>query len=169
MFSLNKNGGGESPFTGGGLARSPPMGEGRKAAIGATGSGSGSTAGPGTTPTSQTAGTPGEVLDGAWLTRAMNKNRDLLPKMAVVTEQLEAIIEFASSKSNISKDLKQSLLRLRRSVLIATQEQDRQERAREVAVLTRVDRECQTEFAPVGNATGTCSDPSCLVRYTPLN
>ena len=146
MFTKNRNGKEGSPFAGGGLTRSPPMGDGRMAAIEATGSGSGSKSGSSITPTtSQTAGTPGEVLDGPWLTRAMNKNRDLLPKMAVVTEQLDAIIEFASSKSNISKDLKQSLLKLRKSVLAATQEQDRQDRVREVVVPEKVAKESQTD------------------------
>ncbi|XP_062539633.1 uncharacterized protein LOC134207770 [Armigeres subalbatus] len=49
----------------------------------------------------------------------MNRKRDGLSAFEVATEQLDAIIDFASSKHNISKDLKRSLQKLRKSMLDA--------------------------------------------------
>ena len=55
-------------------------------------------------------------MDGAESMRANNKNRNALSAMKVVVLQLDSISDFASSKPNISNDLKQALLRLRKAV-----------------------------------------------------
>lgn len=50
----------------------------------------------------------GEVMVGAWLIRAINKNRAVLSAMKVTAQQLDSVIDLASSKSNISKEQQQS-------------------------------------------------------------
>lgn len=45
--------------------------------------------------------------------------------MQVAAEQLDVIIEYVKSKTNISKDLKTSLLKLRQSVLAAKQDYEK--------------------------------------------
>lgn len=40
--------------------------------------------------------------------------------MKMATQQLESIVDFASTKSYISTDLQQDLLRLRKAVMITT-------------------------------------------------
>ena len=54
-------------------------------------------------------------MDGPGLTRAM-ATFGALPKMVAISGQLDAIIEFTSSRNNIAKDLKQALLKLRATV-----------------------------------------------------
>ncbi|XP_058446290.1 uncharacterized protein LOC131427271 [Malaya genurostris] len=46
------------------------------------------------------------------------------PSMTAVIEQLDAIIEFAQEKSNISKELKANLLKLRKAVNVAKRDQE---------------------------------------------
>lgn len=103
-----------NPFARSGLARSPL----RRVEAGGGSSARSASAG---THISSPANASGEVMDGAWLMRAINKSRDGLSAMEVAAQQLDSIIDFASSKSNISKDLKQALLRLRKSMLAAKQ------------------------------------------------
>lgn len=59
----------------------------------------------------------GEILDGAWFTRAI-ENRDGLSAMEVAAQQLDSIIDFATAKSNISKYLEQALIRLRKPMMV---------------------------------------------------
>lgn len=63
-------------------------------------------------------------MSGAELTRALTRNRDGLPKLLVVSEQLDELIGYTSGRNNISKDLKKGLLRLRDSVAQARREYD---------------------------------------------
>lgn len=53
--------------------------------------------------------------------RVIHENRDELSVMEVAVQQLDSIIDFASLKSSIIKDLKQALLRLHKSMLAAKQ------------------------------------------------
>lgn len=114
-----------NPFAKGGLGRSPPS-----VTAGTVGETSGEM-GVGTdTPTGVEVNTaPSEdavepVLDGPGLLRAVEKRREMLPRMVALAEQLDAIIGFTSSRSNISKDLKQSLLLLRSTVRAAGKERE---------------------------------------------
>lgn len=61
-------------------------------------------------PITNTANVSVEVVDGSWLKRVFNK--DELYAVEVFAQHLEFIIDFASSKTNISMDLKQNLIRL---------------------------------------------------------
>lgn len=104
-----------NPFAKGGLARSPP----RKT----VGSGVSDTCGSATA--SEAGGTKlGVAMDGPGLIRAMDRMRETLPKVMEVSEQLDAIIDFTSSRNNIAKDLKLSLLRLRMTVQAACKERE---------------------------------------------
>lgn len=65
------------------------------------------------------------TMDGPSLTRAIaEKAEEPLPGIEVARNQLDVIIRFAQSKSNISKDLKQALLKLRHSLLRAREAQE---------------------------------------------
>ncbi|XP_062707839.1 uncharacterized protein LOC134288110 [Aedes albopictus] len=118
--SKNNNIGGSSgainPFAKSGLMRSPT----RSAESGAGSCLRSSSVG---APVHSTASQPVEVMDGAWLLRAISqevgKGR---PALEVAEHQLGKIIDFATTKSNISKNLKTALLRLRVSVDEAKQE-----------------------------------------------
>lgn len=121
------------PFASSGLTRSPP---GRTAET--SGVTSGETSGATSGETGEGTDTPTVmevnsvtnedavevVLDGPGLLRAVEKRREMLPRMVALAEQLDAIIGFTSSRSNISKDLKQSLLLLRSTVRAAGKERE---------------------------------------------
>lgn len=72
-----------------------------------------------------------------------------LPGIRVVAEQLDEIIEFVSGRQNTNKELKQSLLVLRRAVRVARQEQ--------VAYIRRV---AEAERIAKGTQTKALSSPS---------
>ena len=57
----------------------------------------------------------GNVTNEVWSMRSINKNRDGFSVIAMAEQHLDSITDFASSKLNISKDLKQALLRLPRT------------------------------------------------------
>lgn len=133
----------ENPFLRGGLRRSPP----NKTAGLADPSDTGGSA---TTHTNAEGGVgtkKGEAIDGPGLIRAMERKRDKLPQVVAVSEQLDAIIDFTSTRCNISKDLKQSLLKLRKTVQAARKEREEleerlatAERAQEMARLVAAER-----------------------------
>lgn len=56
------------------------------------------------------------------LPRARNRNRSGPQKIFVVVEQLVQLIVYTSGLNNISKDLKQGLLKLRKSVAMTKTE-----------------------------------------------
>lgn len=66
----------------------------------------------------------GETMDRPGLIRAMVMEYDTLPKLVVVSELLNAIIDYSSTHSNISMNLKQSFLKLLRSVQAACKERN---------------------------------------------
>lgn len=151
MFS-NKNektvseteGAAVNPFARGGLARSPP--KAARAEVGA----------PPNTLTGAQSGAPPEeaLMSGADLTRALNRNRDGLPKMMVVVEQLDHLIEFTSGRTTISKDLKQGLLKLRKSVNLAKMEYDILAEEQSAVDARKEERSTQTDSSLfAGNAT----------------
>lgn len=104
-----------NPFARSGLVRSPVR---RSEEIGAGSSVRSFSAGAPIPPTSR----PVEVMDGAWLTRAVKQKCEGMTAMEIAVQQLGKIIDFASTKSNISKDLKTALLRLRKSMNDAKKE-----------------------------------------------
>lgn len=91
-----------NPFARGGLLRSPQS----KAPN--TGSADGSTR-----------ATELAALDGPGLVRYAEKDRKEMSRIAAAGQILDAIVDFTSTRSNISKDLKTSLLILRRVVQAA--------------------------------------------------
>ncbi|XP_062702807.1 uncharacterized protein LOC134285639 [Aedes albopictus] len=115
-INLGGSSGAINPFARSGLMRSPT----RRSEESGAGSLRSSSVG---APVHSTASQPVEVMDGAWLLRAISqevgKGR---PALEVAEHQLGKIIDFATTKSNISKDLKTALLRLRVSVDEAKQE-----------------------------------------------
>lgn len=56
--------------------------------------------------------------------KAANKNREWLPAMEVAAQKLDVVIDFASPRSKISKDLKQDLRKLRKSLLATKPDHD---------------------------------------------
>lgn len=65
-------------------------------------------------------------MSGADLTWVVNRNRSGILKMLVAAEQLDELIGSrigcTSGRNNISKDLKQGLLKLRKTVALAKKE-----------------------------------------------
>lgn len=102
------------------------------------------------------------VTDGPGLIEAMDRNREYLPKMQVAAEQLDVIIEFVKSKSNISKDLKTSLLKLRQSVLAAKQDYEKAKEQLGKVEGQKDTRSCQTE---VFSFTGNANISDDIIRY----
>lgn len=123
-----------NPFARGGLARSPPRGAGA------------STSDPKAGSSGKSGSVPEETqMTGADLTRALNRNRSGLPKMVVVAEQLDELIGYASGRHNISKDLKQGLLKLRKSLALAKKEFDLLAEERCAADASKEERSTQTD------------------------
>ncbi|XP_062707098.1 uncharacterized protein LOC134287909 [Aedes albopictus] len=114
--SVAGSSGGINPFARSGLMRSPTR---RSEEIGAGSCVRSSSVG---APVHFPASQPVEVMDGAWLLRAVNRGSKGRSAIEVAEQQLSKIIDFASTKSNISKDLKTALLRLRASIDNAKQE-----------------------------------------------
>ena len=121
-----------NPFARGGIQRSPQ----KKAETDAVKSGGGKV----NTPVS----TPDITVDGPLLVKAIEKSRDKRPRVAALSEQLDAIIEFAANWSNIAKDLKQSLLLLRATIDEAQQKYAELE-ARAEAAEKEVEKKRATE------------------------
>ena len=103
----------ENPFARGGIQRSPPRKVETDAVKVACEDGKGST---------PTGSTQDIAVAGPQLLKAVGRQRDTLPRVVALSEQLDAIIEFAKSRSNTTKYLKQALYMLRSSVDAAKKE-----------------------------------------------
>ena len=102
-----------NPFARGGIQRSPQ----KKAETDAAKSGGGKTANP-------SVSTPDISVDGPLLVKAVERCMDTRPRVAALSEQLDAIIEFLANRRNIAGDLKQSLLLLRSTIDEARKEHE---------------------------------------------
>ena len=102
-----------NPFARGGIQRSPQ----KKAETDAAKSGGGKTANP-------SVSTPDISVDGPLLVKAVERCMDTRPRVAALSEQLDAIIEFLANRRNIAGDLKQSLLLLRSTIDEAREEHE---------------------------------------------
>lgn len=127
--SLTSGGGAEgsvvNPFAKGGLRRSPPKVKAGTAQDTRREKGEDTSTPTGVEESTVPKPDPVDpVMDGPGLLRAVEKRREMLPRMVALAEQLDAIVDFTSSRSNISKDLKQSLLLLRRTVRAAGKERE---------------------------------------------
>lgn len=137
MTTLNKiemvgGEGSEDPFARGGIPRSPPRIEEMDTATsdateeGGNGNGTPVATSEVVAAVKGTGGkgsdTPVATPDGPSLLRAIERSRSTEPKVLAASQQLEAIIEFTASRSNIAKDLKQSLLKLRKTIRAAKKE-----------------------------------------------
>ncbi len=102
----------KNQYARGGIQRSPP----RKAARDAV---KDACEGKGSTPTGSTQDI---TVACPLLIKAVGRQRDTLPKVVALSEQLDALIEFAKSRTNTTKYLKQALYMLRSSVDAAKKE-----------------------------------------------
>ena len=103
----------KNPFARGGIQRSPLRKAEMDAVKDACEDGKGST---------PSGSTQDIAVAGPLLIKAVGRQRDTLPKVVALSEQLDALIEFAKSRTNTTKYLKQALYMLRSSVDAAKKE-----------------------------------------------
>lgn len=139
-LTTSGGGNGSDPFQKSGLARSPPTGGSAEAVEEVVASGSG-------TPVVAEKAKPDISKVGPALIRAVEKRRGMRPTMVALAEQVDAIIDFMNGRNNISKDLKQSLMMVRATIVVAKKERDELEARLEVAERMSVtaSKEAQTE------------------------